>query len=77
VAPLTIRRVSSQPVKQRRGSYMDTQESIEMKALHDIPLGHKIALKDFAGMNPVIKYGPTSAGCRGDIKPANTFTHTI
>ena len=30
-----------------QGLYMDTQEPIEMKALHDIPLGHKIALKDF------------------------------
>jgi (2R)-sulfolactate sulfo-lyase subunit alpha len=28
-----------------------------MKALHDIPLGHKIALKDFAVDESVIKYG--------------------
>lgn len=40
-----------------KGLYMDTQEPVEMKALHDIPLGHKIALKDFAVDESVIKYG--------------------
>ena len=39
------------------GLYMDTQEKIKMKANHDIPLGHKIALKDHAVDEGVIKYG--------------------
>ncbi|UCG06656.1 MAG: UxaA family hydrolase [Desulfobacterales bacterium] len=40
-----------------KGLFMDTQDPIEMKALKDIPLGHKIALTDFAVGDTVIKYG--------------------
>jgi len=39
------------------GLFMDNQEKIQMKANHDIPLGHKIALKDHAVDDGVIKYG--------------------
>jgi (2R)-sulfolactate sulfo-lyase subunit alpha len=40
-----------------KGLYMDTQQPIEVKALKDIPLGHKIAVKDMQEGDPVIKYG--------------------
>jgi len=40
-----------------KGLYMDTQEQIEVQANHDIPLGHKIALKDHAEGDTVLKYG--------------------
>ncbi|MGD8986281.1 MAG: UxaA family hydrolase, partial [Desulfobacteraceae bacterium] len=40
-----------------KGLYMDSQESIEVKALKDIPLGHKIALKGAKAGDTVIKYG--------------------
>ncbi len=40
-----------------KGLFMDTQDPIEMKALKDIPLGHKIALTDFAVGDTIIKYG--------------------
>lgn len=40
-----------------KGLYMDTQDPVEMKALKDIPLGHKIALKDADVGDTVIKYG--------------------
>jgi (2R)-sulfolactate sulfo-lyase subunit alpha len=40
-----------------KGLYMDTQKKIELKALEDIPLGHKIALKDLKAEESVIKYG--------------------
>ena len=40
-----------------QGLFMDNQENIEIKALSDIPLGHKIALKDLAVGNTVTKYG--------------------
>jgi (2R)-sulfolactate sulfo-lyase subunit alpha len=40
-----------------KGLFMDTQESIEVKALKDIPLGHKIALKGAKVGDTVIKYG--------------------
>ena len=40
-----------------KGLYMDTQEAVEVKALSDIPLGHKIALMDQAEGDTVLKYG--------------------
>ena len=40
-----------------QGLYMDSQESLEMKALEDIPLGHKIALADISAEASIIKYG--------------------
>jgi (2R)-sulfolactate sulfo-lyase subunit alpha len=53
------------------GWNMDTDETIKMKANHDIPLGHKIALLDIPQGNTVIKYGvgigkATSAIKKGD-----------
>jgi len=39
------------------GLYMDTQEKIKIKANHDVPLGHKVALKTHAVDEGVIKYG--------------------
>ncbi len=39
-----------------RGLYMDSQEAIEVEVLEDIPLGHKIALKDHSVGDSVIKY---------------------
>ena len=39
------------------GLFMDSQKSIEIKALEDIPLGHKIAMQDHAEGGNVIKYG--------------------
>ena len=40
-----------------RGLYMDSQQPIEVKALKDIPLGHKIAIKQHQVGDAVIKYG--------------------
>jgi (2R)-sulfolactate sulfo-lyase subunit alpha len=40
-----------------KGVYMDTQEPIEVKAVMDIPLGHKIALVDLKVGDTVLKYG--------------------
>ena len=39
------------------GNYMDDQSNIEIKALDDIPLGHKIALKEHKEGDIVLKYG--------------------
>jgi len=38
------------------GRTMDTHETVKLKALQDIPLGHKIALKDHKRDDTVIKY---------------------
>jgi (2R)-sulfolactate sulfo-lyase subunit alpha len=39
------------------GWVMDGNQSIEFETLNDIPIGHKIALKDMAAGDTVIKYG--------------------
>lgn len=39
------------------GLYMDSQDRIKVKALQDIPFGHKIALADLNVGDTVIKYG--------------------
>jgi len=38
------------------GRTMDTQKAVVIKALMDIPLGHKIALRDFKKGDTVLKY---------------------
>ena len=39
------------------GRSLDTNETVRAKANMDIPLGHKIALKDFKPGDTVLKYG--------------------
>ncbi|ACV69609.1 UxaA family hydrolase [Desulfohalobium retbaense] len=39
------------------GLYMDSQEKIQVEALDDIPLGHKISLVPMKESDTVIKYG--------------------
>lgn len=54
-----------------KGLYMDTQQSVEVKALGDIPLGHKIALKDHEEGDTVIKYGHDIGRVVAGIKPGD------
>ena len=61
-----------------KGLFMDTQENIEIKALQDIPLGHKIALKDMQGGETVIKYGHDIGKVTADIrKGEHTHIHNL
>jgi len=39
------------------GWVMEDDSTIKVKALNDVPIGHKVALKDIAGGETVIKYG--------------------
>ncbi len=39
------------------GWIMDEDKTTKVKALQDIPIGHKVALKDMAVGDTVIKYG--------------------
>jgi (2R)-sulfolactate sulfo-lyase subunit alpha len=39
------------------GWIMDGDKTVTMKALSDIPIGHKLAMKDLAVNDTVIKYG--------------------
>lgn len=43
--------------EQAQGLFMDTQEPLEIRVASDIPLGHKIALKDLKVGDTVLKYG--------------------
>jgi (2R)-sulfolactate sulfo-lyase subunit alpha len=51
-----------------RGLYMDTKEAIEIKAVEDIPLGHKIALRQHPIGSSVIKYEHDIGMVIADIK---------
>lgn len=39
------------------GWVMDGDQTVSIKVLNDIPIGHKVALKDMAVGDTVIKYG--------------------
>lgn len=52
------------------GLYMDTQDAIEIVPLDNIPLGHKIALKDHQVGEGVIKYEHDIGKVVADIKLA-------
>ncbi len=58
-----------------QGLFMDSQESLEMTPLQDIPLGHKLALSDIAAESSVIKYGADIGRVVADIK-AGGHVHT-
>ena len=51
-----------------QGLVMETQEPVEMKALKDIPLGHKIALKEHGIGDTVLKYGADIGKVVAEIK---------
>ena len=51
-----------------QGLFMDTEEKIEILALQEIPLGHKIALCNLTLENSVVKYGHNIGKVVADIK---------
>lgn len=51
-----------------KGIFMDSQEPIEIQTSMNIPLGHKIALKDFKVGDTVNKYGEDIGQVVADIK---------
>ncbi|MGB6065122.1 MAG: UxaA family hydrolase [Desulfomonilaceae bacterium] len=57
------------------GLFMDSQETVQIKVLNNIPLGHKIALKDFKVSDTVIKYGHDIGEVTSDIR-AGEHVHT-
>lgn len=46
-----------QPGTEATGWVMETDETIKLKALDAVPLGHKIALQDLKEGDTVLKYG--------------------
>ena len=60
------------------GWNMETDETLQSKANHDIPLGHKIALMDIAQGNTVIKYGVSIGKATQAIKKGDwVHTHNL
>ncbi len=54
--------------EEAEGLYMDDQSKITVSALSDIPLGHKIALRDHGSDGTVLKYGHDIGRVVSDIK---------
>jgi len=50
------------------GRSLDNNETVKAKANMDIPLGHKIALKDFKTGDDIVKYGVVIGRVIKDIK---------
>lgn len=51
-----------------KGLYMDSQKAVEVTALEDIPLGHKLAMKAHKPEDSVIKYGSDIGRVVAEIK---------
>lgn len=51
-----------------KGRIMDGQDEIEVKALMDIPLGHKISLRDMKVGDTVTEYGHDIGKVVADIR---------
>jgi len=60
------------------GWVMETDETITVKALDPIPLGHKVALNDIKSGDTVIKYGHDIGRADADIaKGGHAHVHNI
>jgi len=60
------------------GWVMDTDETIHVTALSDIPIGHKVALRDIANGDTVIKYGHDIGKAVADIeKGGHVHVHNV
>ena len=56
------------------GWIMETDETIIMKALTDVPLGHKLALADIKANDTILKYGHDIGRAIEDI-PKGGYVH--
>ena len=50
------------------GVYMDTNKRIKLNSISDIPLGHKMALKDIKQNEIVVEYGEPIGKASANIK---------
>jgi (2R)-sulfolactate sulfo-lyase subunit alpha len=53
------------------GWIMETNETIHLKSLETVPLGHKIALQDLAKGDTVLKYGNDIGRIVADVAKGN------
>jgi len=60
------------------GWIMDEDRKVTLKAEQDIPIGHKIALKEIKNGDTIIKYGIDIGRAVADIKPGtHAHVHNI
>jgi (2R)-sulfolactate sulfo-lyase subunit alpha len=61
-----------------QGVFMDDDSTIEIHANDAVPLGHKIAIADVVGDEPVIEYGiPIGTSVKGFSTGAYVHTHNL
>ena len=67
-----------QPGKELTGWVMETDETITLKSLDPVPLGHKIALGDIKSGDTVLKYGHDVGRAVADIgKGSHVHVHNL
>jgi len=67
-----------QPNRELTGWIMETDETIRVKALDAVPLGHKIALADIKTGDTVLKYGYDVGRAVADIpKGPHVHVHNL
>jgi (2R)-sulfolactate sulfo-lyase subunit alpha len=60
------------------GSFMDSGGEVELKSTNDIPLGHKIALRNIRKGEKVVEYNETIGAATMDIQPGeHVHTHNL
>jgi len=67
-----------QPGKELTGWIMETDETVLLKSLDAVPLGHKIALNDIKTGATILKYGNDVGKTVADIaKGRHVHTHNL
>lgn len=67
-----------QPGKELTGWVMETDETITLKSLDPVPLGHKIALGEIKSGDTVLKYGHDVGRAIADIgKGRHVHVHNL
>lgn len=67
-----------QPGKDLTGWIMETNETITLRSLDPVPLGHKIALRDIKSGDTVLKYGHDVGRAVADIgKGRHVHVHNL
>lgn len=58
-----------------QGGYLDSDAVEQLELAHDVPLGHKVALRDVRSGDDVIEYGVRTAIASEDISRGD-YVHT-
>ncbi|MBB3664204.1 MULTISPECIES: UxaA family hydrolase [Prauserella salsuginis group] len=69
---VAVRDLTPGPVK---GGYLDSDAVEELELAHEVPLGHKVALRDIRSGDDVIEYGVRTAIASQDIARGD-YVHT-